>query len=315
MNIFSTNSFLQTFGQVYLPGRSLTIEVFELAGQFWRLPTQNGKPIAGAPFIDFFEPLGSAVSPVHLDTPSARYLLRASQGIVSCSEWLEQQPNQSFDPSPTIWWHQFDHWDAFTQYARRKESRLFSDSRRRQRKLENEVGTLQYHLHDPRPEVLETCFRWKSKQLQRQDLPNPFANSIHLQFFEKLVEHQIVSVSSLSAGERLVAVDLGMVDQGRFYLWVTSYDPAYSQYAPGRLLLHFLLEESFKQQHTEFDFLWGGEDYKWNYATHVRLIGDLGTRPFPRQVKRLVKNTLRPFPNLTRSVKRIRNTLLSWTAG
>jgi hypothetical protein len=85
----------------------------------------------------------------------------------------------------------------------------------------------------------------------------------------------------------------------------------YSQYAPGRLLFHVLLEERFKQQHTEFDRLWGGEGYKWNYATHVRLIAELGVRPFPQQLKHLLKSTLRPFPGVTKSLGQFRNQILS----
>lgn len=95
-----------------------------------------------------------------------------------------------------------------------------------------------------------------------------------------------------------------MLDKGRLYWWVPAYDSAYSQYSPGRLLLHFLLRESFNQHHTEFDFLWGDEDYKWYYATHVRLIADLGARPFPKQLKNLLRTVLRPFPGVKNSLKR-----------
>jgi hypothetical protein len=101
-----------------------------------------------------------------------------------------------------------------------------------------------------------------------------------------------------------------MVENGRLYFWVTTYDSARTQYAPGRLLLHFLLQESFVQQHAEFDFLLGGEDYKWNYATHVRLVADLGTRPLPEQVKYWLKRALQPFPGLTRSLKQLRSKVL-----
>jgi CelD/BcsL family acetyltransferase involved in cellulose biosynthesis len=315
MNFFSNESFLEAFGQVYFPEQTTSSQVFELAGRLWKLPTHNGQPISGAPFIDFFEPLDEPSSKSHTGTRSVRYLLRANQGIVPCTQWFEQQLEQQFDPSPTLLWHSFDHWDAFTQYAKRKESRIFSDARRRQRKLEKEVGTIQYHWNNPQLDVLETCFRWKSEQLRRQELPDPFANKSHQQFLQELVTRQLLLVSSLTAGDRVLAVHIGMVDQGRFYSWVTTYDSTYSQYAPGRLLLHFLLEESFQQQHTEFDFLWGGEDYKWHYATHVRLITDLGTRPLPRQLNHLIKNALRSFPQVADSVKQLRNKVLRSTVG
>lgn len=311
MNIFSEDRFLDVFGKTYFPDQLLKPELFELDGKVWRLPTCNGKPIAGATFIDFFEPFDEQAMVSQAVPKQVRYLSWASHGLVSCSEWFEQNLNQRFEPSPTIVWSNFESWDAFINYARRKESRLFSDARRRQRKLEKELGNIQIILDDRRSTALETCFRWKSEQSRRTGAIDQFADPSNLNFLRELAAKQVLLVSSLSAGEHLLAVDLGMLNQGRFYSWVTAYDSAYSQYAPGRLLLHSLLEDSFKQQHTEFDFLWGGEDYKWNYATHVRLIADLGSRPLSQELKRFAKKVLQPFPGVTTSLRQLRNKVRS----
>lgn len=308
MNIFSEDCFLDAFGKTYFPGQPLKPEWFELEGKFWKLPSHNGRPVDGAAFIDFFEPCDQ-VPISRSNVRHVRYLSRASYGMISCAEWFEQNLDQRFEPSPTILWSHFENWDAFTRYASQKESKLFSDSRRRQRKLEKEFGTLEFIIGDRRSEVLETCFRWKSDQLRRTGAVDHFAHTTHLNFLRELAARQILLVSSLSVGGHLLAVDFSMLNQGRLYSWVSGYDPGYSKYSPGRLLLHFLLEESFKQQHTEFDFLWGGEDYKWNYASHVRLIKDLGTPPLPKQMKSLVKDTLRPFPNVTKSLRQLSKVL------
>lgn len=69
---------------------------------------------------------------------------------------------------------------------------------------------------------------------------------------------------------------LGLIFQGRFYSWVAAYDSDYHCYGPGRQLLHYLLKESFERGHREFDFLRGNEAYKWKYATHTRLIAEMG---------------------------------------
>jgi CelD/BcsL family acetyltransferase involved in cellulose biosynthesis len=313
MNIFSDDRFLDTFGQVYFPRQTVTAEIFELDGQLWKLPARNGKPITGAQFIDFFEPILDAPSAASVRARPVRYLLRTSQAIVPCSEWFEQNLAQQVDASPTIFWHQFESWEAFTRHAKRNESKLFSGTQRRQRNLEKEVGVVQFVLDDPHPDVLETCFRWKSEQLQRQGVPDPFTNPTHLNFLRALVARGILLVSSLRAGSYLLAIDLSMVHQGRFYSWISAYNAAYHQYSPGRLLFHQMLQESFQQQHTEFDLLWGGEDYKWHYATHVRLVADLGVRPLPRKLNHLVKTALGPFPQVSRSVKQIGSKMLRLT--
>lgn len=318
MNIFSEDAFLDALGQIYFPDQSLSIGVFELDGELWRLPVLNGKPLAGATLIDFFEPLDEADDKAKtlqsLSRP-VRYLSQASHTLVSCSQWIEQGLEQECQPSPTVLWHQFDSWEAFIQHARQKESRLFSDARRRQRKLEKELGSIQVILNDQRPEVLETCLQWKSAQLRRNNLSDPFSNPTHLKFLRELATRQLLIVSSLTAGETLLAVHVGMQYRERFSSWITTYDASFSQYAPGRLLLHTLLEESFNQQHKEFDFLVGGEDYKWNYATHVRLVAEIGVPPFPKKVKRfvirLLITALRPFPDAKRALKTLGNRFFS----
>ncbi|MEB3293992.1 MAG: GNAT family N-acetyltransferase [Synechococcales bacterium] len=311
MNIFSEDTFLDTLGSVYYPDRPLTSDLFEQAGRVWKLPVYQGQPLAGADLIDFFEPWAAqtAIAPSDFfrSSRSVRYLAQASYQQVSCAQWFEQNLEQKFQPSPTVLWSQFPTWDDFIHHARQRESRLFSDARRRQRKLEEEVGKIQILADDRRPESLEACFRWKSEQLERTHQDNPFNNPKNLDFLRQLVARQIISVCSLSAGDHLIAVHVVMLNQARFYSWITTYDSAYSRYAPGRLLLHFLLEESFKQKHTEFDFLLGGEDYKWNYATHVRLISELGVPPLPQQIERtlisLGGKALSPFPKLKHFVK------------
>lgn len=313
MNIFSEDDFLTTFGDVYFPGQPFTTALFELDGKFWKLPTQKGEPLSGADFVDFFEPIADQAvmgsSGMNSGIDLVRYLSQASYQMVSCAEWPEFSSEKHIQPSPTILWGDFDTWEAFIKHARQKESRVFSDARRRQRKLEQEVGVIQINLNDLNCDALETCFRWKSEQLQRNELDNPFANPKNLQFLRELAARKIITVSSLSAGNTLLAVHIFMLKHDRFYSWITTYDPAYSRYAPGRLLLHRLLEESFRQKHQEFDFLLGGEDYKWNYATHVRLIVELGVPPLPERMQRslisLGGKALTPFPKLRLFVKQM----------
>jgi CelD/BcsL family acetyltransferase involved in cellulose biosynthesis len=45
-----------------------------------------------------------------------------------------------------------------------------------------------------------------------------------------------------------------------------------------------MLEESHRLGHTQFDFSIGGEEYKWVYATHARLLGPLGRPPLKTRV-------------------------------
>ncbi len=66
---------------------------------------------------------------------------------------------------------------------------------------------------------------------------------------------------------------------GRFGWWVPAYDPDHSKHSPGRLLLEDLMKASYERGDVEFDFLIGEEPYKFQFATHNRVIGPVGTPP------------------------------------
>src|SRR5262245_56025463 len=105
MNLFSTDSFLETMAEVYYPGRSHSIELFELAGRWLRLLCIDGTPITANPFMDFVEPLATppngAVRPL-------RYAPWVALATLSVEERaLEPEGHQS---APYIQWSRFDAW-------------------------------------------------------------------------------------------------------------------------------------------------------------------------------------------------------------
>ena len=159
-----------------------------------------------------------------------------------------------------------------------RRSNLFADARRRRRRLEERVGPLEFSFEDNRPQVLEACLGWKSDQYVASGFPDAFRTGAHADFFRRLAGAGLLRVASLSAGGRLLATHLGALEAGRFYYWIPAYDPELTFFSPGRLLLDFMLKES-QARGGEFDFLIGDEDYKWHYATHVRVVEPAGRPP------------------------------------
>lgn len=56
----------------------------------------------------------------------------------------------------------------------------------------------------------------------------------------------LLAVSSLRAGERLLAAHLGVLWERRFYYWIAAYDPELARFSPGRLLTEAMLESSYR---------------------------------------------------------------------
>ena len=323
MNFYSDEIFSQALEAAYFPDRKIEPRLFELNGKLWKIPTINStEPIIKFPFqstfIDFYEPYEQESTHLSHQVQKLAYIPKAFHGLVSSDEWFEQKLDQNYEPAPTIIWNNFASWDDFTKYVRQKNgSKFFSDTRRRHRKLEQELGPLTFVLDDRRTDVLATCMYWKSNQYLRSGLIDAFAYKEHVKLFQELANRSLLLVSSLYANEKLIAAHIGVLSKERLYSWIPAYDNSYAASAPGRLLLLFILEESFKHNHEEFDFLIGNESYKWSYATHTRLIAEMGVPPIPVQMNRsmkavikpIVSSSLKPFPGLKKSWDNVRHQL------
>lgn len=303
MNFYSSNAFCEAFAAAYFPEEQLEFQWFTLQEQHWKIPVVNGtQPITNLPFqskmVDFFE---AVKNPKHLpeqeQTRPLRYLPCACQDIIAAEQWLEQpELAETYEPAPLIRWSEFESWDDFLLHIRQRKSKKFlADSRRRRRKLEEAVGELTFVLDDRRPEILKTCMAWKSEQYVASGEFDDFSQVENVRLFEELARRGLLRVSSLSSEAGAIAIDINLFYEGRLYSWIASYDRHYSAYAPGRLLLLEALEESFNQDHTEFDLMIGNEPYKWAYATHTRLIGALGTPSGSTRAKGIISSSLKPL--------------------
>ncbi len=302
MNIYSSTPFLEAFNKAYFPEVQLHLEDFVLQGQIWRLPTfPDGKPITEWQLIDFFEPV--APSEVKTTSKNVSYITKVCHGVVTAKEWFDRNLFVPYEASPSIHWTSFSSWEEFLAHLKSNNSKLYRDSQRRKRKLEKDVGPVKFVWHDTRPEAFDFCMELKAAQFnEAQEL---FADATNVCLFQELINTGLLVVSSLSVGDKFLAVDLGGIWDGRFYSWVAAYDPQYSTYAPGRLLMHFTMETSYQQGHKEFDLLIGGESYKWDYATHSRMISEIGG--LSSSIKTLVKKQLSYAP--IKELKKIKQNL------
>jgi CelD/BcsL family acetyltransferase involved in cellulose biosynthesis len=186
----------------------------------------------------------------------------------------------------------------------------------RRRRLERDLGPLQVVFDDPRQEPFDRCLAWKSAQYLATGYRDLFERHENVQMFVELRRRGALVVTSLWAGELLLAAHLGAFADNRLYWWVPAYDPEFARYSPGRLMLEAMLRESFHRQHVEFDFLIGNEAYKWYYATHFRTIGPLGSPPLGlrirQQAKRWVGRTVREHRRLAPVANGLKRALRVW---
>ena len=310
MNLFSDPRFLKILAEVYFPGRPYAIREARLGERSFRLLQVEGRRlITHWPFVDFFEPLarGEEAHPI-----GASYMPKACQGRVTCDEWHAQKLGERFQASPLVDWSGFPSYESFEALVKTRRSNVFADGRRRRRRIEEQFGRLELDFEDPRSGSFESCLRWKSAQYLASGAPDYFAVPGHAALFRRLAQEGLLKVASLSANGRLLAAHFGVLEDGRFYYWIPAYDPECAAFSPGRLLLDFMLKESWRRGR-EFDFLIGDEAYKWYYATHVRLIGPLGRAPLllraRRGVGRAARRVLSVSPPVYQLALRLRRRL------
>jgi len=281
MNVFSTPTFLEAAGELFFPGRRRSIELCRVEGRLLRLLVLDGREVVQAmPFYDFPQPLEAAdEEPVR----ELRYFPRTVVRTTTIEERVAPEP-EGHQPSPYIDWSSLGSLEAWRSLVDARGANRFGDPARSLRRLRRDVGELRFVFDDPRPEVFDACVQWKAAQYRATGVGDAFARPESAELFRRLRTRGAVVVSSLTAGDTLLAAHLGSITGGRLGWWVPAYDPAWRRYAPGRLLLLELIAESFRRGDVEFDFLIGAEDYKFLYATHNRVVGPVGTPPLGVQV-------------------------------
>ncbi|OFX18864.1 MAG: hypothetical protein A2V77_17210 [Anaeromyxobacter sp. RBG_16_69_14] len=319
MNFYSSDAYLEALAATWFPGRRCQVGLFAAEGKLFRLvdveghgPMLTDGPRPGSyHFLDYFEHLEGAGGPG--GARSIRWLPRVALEVREIQgPSLEEAPHSaSVAVAPYVDWSRFRDWAAFQAHVVSRRGNLARDSKRRQRNLEKALGRLRYEWDDRRPAVFDLAVAWKRSQYVRSNLRDELAILQNVQMFRELWRRGLLVISSLSAGERLVAAHLGVVWQRRFSYWVPAYDRGALSFSPGRLLLEYMLAESQARCHSQFEFLLGDEQYKYHYATHRRLVGNLGTQPLSESLRKgaraMVKRTLSLHPPSLEKARTLQN--------
>jgi hypothetical protein len=309
MNVFTSPAYLETVGELYYAQRRWAVELCRVEGRVLRLLVLDGKTVlTEGPYYDFPQPLESVPpGPIR----ELKYFPRTVQRTEKVAERLGPEP-KGLLASPYVDWSAFADWKAFTEWTHAHGSQPGNLERRR-RKAEKNLGPLSFVFDDQRPEVFDACIQWKAAQYVATGLQNNFASERNVELFRRLLKRGVLKVSSLWGGSTLLSAHLGSLHDGRFTYWLPAYDAAKAQFSPGRILLEDLLMASHDRGDQEFDFLLGGEDYKFNYATHNRVIGPLGPTPLKLRVlseaRRLAKKALENSPRSLALARRLRDTV------
>lgn len=139
-------------------------------------------------------------------------------------------------------------YEAYAQERRAAGSTQIKKTGTLRRKLEREVGALRFEVHESRGPAFETLLGWKSRQYRRSGLPDLFSYAWTVELLSRIRRTASPDfaglLSTLYAGDRLVAAHFGMRSRTVWHYWFPAYDEEFGKYSPGLVLLLLMAEEA-----------------------------------------------------------------------
>jgi len=142
--------------------------------------------------------------------------------------------------------------------------------------------------------TIEQMFAIQIKRQQYKPRKSQFEDNSVRNFFAEVADSFSkkgwLDFASLSLDEKIIAYVFGFRLNGTVFYWNVSFDPDYQQFSPGKSLLKFLLEDSFKKGDRIFDFMIGDESYKSHWATGKKEC--FAVTMYPNKTSRYIEQTV-----------------------
>lgn len=151
--------------------------------------------------------------------------------------------------------------------------------RRRMRKLEREIGPIEFVAHDLDRRVFERVIELKSQQCRESGAYDfftqaPWTRALLEDLFAQQEAQGFQAVlSSLYADGQCIAAHFGLRSRDVWHWWFPCYEDSFSRYSPGLLLLYRLAEHAAAAGLRHIDL---GKDlsrYKRNFMTGAIRVG------------------------------------------
>ena len=161
--------------------------------------------------------------------------------------------------------------DAYLEHVRARSKDVLPQVARRRRKLAREVGEVTLEWQTTDPDVLATLFTWKSAQYRETGVWDRFDQPWIVDVVQTLAStttHALTGMlTTLRAGEHLVAVHFGLRGRDHLVWWFPAYDLNFANYSPGLILLVDLVAEATARGLQRIDLGRGEHHYKLRVAT------------------------------------------------
>lgn len=163
--------------------------------------------------------------------------------------------------------------DAYSQdLTERRDASLLKKTKTNERKLQKKAGPLRFIMHDTSEKSYLALLQGKSEQFIRtvgaeHDI---FALAWVRQMLNDIrdiqVPHFAGMLSTLYAGDELIAAHFGMRSHNTLHYWFPWYSTAFAEYSPGLILLAQCGQAAQEYGITKIDLGRGEQAYKMRFA-------------------------------------------------
>lgn len=168
--------------------------------------------------------------------------------------------------------------EAHYQQLLQTSPKWFKNYRRLEAKLEREVGTVRYVAEDTNRAAFTDLMAWKRTQYQTtglQDVLRPdWVRALMDDLFNTRTPDFSGRLSSLYAGETLVAAYFGVRSGSVFHPWIASANPDLRRYSPGHLYLIHAVRAMEADGLTSIELSSGHSHYKRLFEPETNQAGE-----------------------------------------
>lgn len=309
MNFYASPEYLALVSEAYFKGLRTSVEDVRIGDDVLRLlVVDDSRVVTEVAFLDYHEPLRETAS--RRPTREHVYARWVTRGVIEHKDW-NAAAFPGIEAAPYVDWSKFPTFDDYLADIKTRQKGILKEHERRRRQLARDLGELTFCVDDKGDDVFELARTWKRAQLLATGANDYYADPQNVEYLRLASQKGVLKSSTLRANGRLLSVWMGFIHDGVWSGWIFTYDhdPSLRKYCLGHQLLRSMLEESHRLNHRQFDFSIGGEDYKWVYSTHARLLGPIGRAPLGQRIVTLAKQQAKEALSVNPSWLKLARTL------
>ena len=158
-------------------------------------------------------------------------------------------------------------WESYFQM---RGKNLRRDIKKKRRRL-NKIGKISFAASGNVSEApVNQLKQIHEKKFRSTGEKTTFFYGKEMDFFERIYKtfqaNGWSKIFLLKVDGRIIGYRYGFIYGQKYYDWVTSFDPEFFEYSPGKILVGEVIKFTMNENISEFDFLRGDEQYKLKWA-------------------------------------------------